>query len=148
MHYTQILFGSPEYDASLRLRYRVLREPLHLEYTIEQIEAEYDSIHLAAFDDQEKMVATLVLHQIRPEPVFKMRQVCVEPDLQAKGIGTALVEFAEKKAKLLGCERITLHARDVSVPFYEKLGYQKLGDPFIEVGIQHHEMEKSLISMI
>lgn len=39
---------------------------------------------------------------------------------------------------------MSLHARDTAVPFYNKLNYLQVGEPFIEVGITHFEMYKVL----
>jgi predicted GNAT family N-acyltransferase len=37
-----------------------------------------------------------------------------------------------------------MHARNNSIGFYEKVGYKKKGDEFIEVTIPHYVMEKML----
>ena len=43
-----------------------------------------------------------------------------------------------------GFEKMSLHARDTAVPFYNKLNYLQVGEPFIEVGITHFELYKVL----
>ena len=73
-----------------------------------------------------------------------MRQVAVVNDLQGHGIGKALVEQSEALAHSLGFCRMILHAREMAVRFYEKLGYAKVGDRFEEVTIPHWAMEKPL----
>ena len=67
-------------------------------------------------------------------------------NLQGKGIGRALMQFAENIARDLGYKKLTMHARVTAVGFYEKLGYSVVGDQFIEVTLPHHSMEKLLIS--
>jgi predicted GNAT family N-acyltransferase len=37
-----------------------------------------------------------------------------------------------------------MHARISSIPFFDKLGYTVVGEPFIELTIQHVVMEKEL----
>ena len=39
---------------------------------------------------------------------------------------------------------MTLHARDTAIPFYKKLGYECVGEPFVEVTILHQAMQKRL----
>jgi predicted GNAT family N-acyltransferase len=39
---------------------------------------------------------------------------------------------------------MVVHARDVAVGFYERLGYQSVGEPFVEIGLPHQTMEKEL----
>ena len=136
-------FGTPEYDESVALRFAILRKPLGLEYTPEQLSAEWSDTHLAAFDLQGKMVGILLLTP-KNEQEVKMRQVAVAADQQGRGVGTALVAASEALAITLNFKQITLHARETAVPFYLHLGYQIVGERFEEVGIPHFGMEKVL----
>ncbi|RYG29002.1 GNAT family N-acetyltransferase, partial [bacterium] len=70
--------------------------------------------------------------------VWKIRQVAVDPMEQGKGLGAALMRAIEPL-----CDEIYLHARDTAVPFYLRLGYQIVGEPFEEVGIPHRAMRKT-----
>ena len=65
-------------------------------------------------------------------------------NLQGKGIGRALMMFAENIARDRGFRKISMHARKTAVGFYEKLGYEVEGDEFLEVTIPHHIMKKGL----
>jgi ribosomal protein S18 acetylase RimI-like enzyme len=76
----------------------------------------------------------------------QMRQVAVKPEMQGTGLGRALVEEAERKARELGFTRMMLHARDVAIGFYARLGYTREGDLFTEVGITHQQMAKQLVA--
>jgi hypothetical protein len=73
-----------------------------------------------------------------------MRQVAVVPELQGQGIGRAMVEYSEALARTVGFTRMILHARETAVAFYEKLGYAKVGERFVEVTIPHWAMAKRL----
>jgi GNAT superfamily N-acetyltransferase len=64
--------------------------------------------------------------------------------MQGKGIGRALMIFAENIARDQGYKRLCMHARRSAIGFYEKLGYAVSGDEFVEVTIPHFTMEKSL----
>jgi GNAT superfamily N-acetyltransferase len=141
--------GTPEYEATVSLRYEVLRKPLGLDFTPEQLAAEVTDLHCAlwAFGVPEppspELLACLVLTpQIGGE--IKMRQVAVQPDLQGKGLGRILVEFSEQVARQRGFKRMVLNARDTAVDFYLRLGYEIEGEPFTEVTIPHRRMAKSL----
>jgi len=138
-----IEFGTPEYDESVALRYEVLRKPLGLEYTPEQLGAEWSDTHLAAHEVSGKIVGILLLTPVNVQEV-KMRQVAVAPDQQGKGVGAALVIASEEYAHSQHFKKMTLHARESAVPFYLRLGYQTIGDRFEEVGIPHFKMEKML----
>ena len=144
MNILQVEFATPEYDETIALRYKILREPLGLEFTEEQLAAEYADFHLAAYSDTWILRGCLVLTP-KTHKVLKMRQVAVSIESQSKGIGTLLVQASETFARANGYESMELNARDTAIPFYEKLNYQKVGEEFIEVNIPHFKMVKSLL---
>lgn len=137
-----ISYDSDDYKAEIALRYRILREPLGLSFTKEQLAREAGDTHIAAFDG-ERLIGCLVLTPSPPDSVH-MRQVAVEPEFQGQGVGKRLVLFSEQQARQSGYSRMILHARETAVPFYLKLGYELVGEPFIEVTIPHRLMQKSL----
>lgn len=139
----QIEFATPEYDESVRLRYKILREPLGLDFSAEDLAAEYADIHLAAYDAHWILRGGLVLSPKSAETI-KMRQVAVDDTIQKNGIGSALVLASEKLAQSLGYKIMELNARDTAIPFYERLNYLKIGDEFVEVNIPHYKMKKEL----
>ncbi|HTF30316.1 MAG TPA: GNAT family N-acetyltransferase [Flavitalea sp.] len=136
--------GSPEYLQMVQLRIDILRKPLGLYFTPEELEKEKDEILIGAFEE-EKMLGCCMLIKSDPSTV-RMRQMAVLNNLQGKGIGRALMQFAENIARDLGYKKLTMHARVTAVGFYEKLGYSVVGKQFIEVTLPHHTMEKLLIS--
>lgn len=137
-----IQFQSVDYDKEVALRYAVLRKPLRLQFTAEQLAAEGDFLHLGYFEG-DNLLACLIL---APEAngKIKMKQVAVAADMQGKGYGAQLVKGAEALAAEKGFALMYCHARDTAVPFYEKLGYSRVGEMFEEVTIPHWEMEKHI----
>jgi uncharacterized protein len=138
----KVAHGSPEYWATVALRDSILRWPLGLQFSTEELEAESDSRHVACYRG-DRLVGCLVLRPLDNGDV-QMRQVAVVPELRGQGIGTALVEHVEVLARGLGFRRMVLHARETAVPFYERLRYARIGDSFEEVTIPHWAMEKRL----
>lgn len=139
----QIEFATPEYDDAVRLRYEVLRRPLGLDFTPEQLATEYAQIHLAAYNEAGRLVGYLNLTAVDDDTV-QMRQVAVAPTQQSRGVGTELVRHSEWLAQQTGFQRIILHVREPAVPFYARLDYMLVGEPFEEVTIRHRHMEKTL----
>jgi N-acetylglutamate synthase-like GNAT family acetyltransferase len=75
---------------------------------------------------------------------IRLRQMAVPNNMQGKGIGRALMIFAENIARDLGYKKLCMHARTTAAGFYQKLGYSVAGDVFTEVTIPHYIMEKAL----
>ena len=134
--------GSGEYEETVALRHQVLRKPLGLSYEPAELAGEKDSFHFALREGTE-LVACLVLKPL-DERCIKMRQLAVRENVQGKGFGRELVNYAESFAKGRGNEEIVLHARETARGFYEKLGYEAEGDSFTEVGLRHLIMRKKL----
>ncbi len=136
--------GSPEYQQMVQLRNEILRRPLGLKFDLSELEKEKDEILIAAFEE-EKMLGCCMLIKYGPDAV-RLRQMAVLPTLQGKGVGRALMQFAENIARDMGYKRIMMHARKTATGFYEKLGYEVIGDEFEEVTLPHVVMEKGLIT--
>jgi GNAT superfamily N-acetyltransferase len=134
---------SPEYRQMVDLRYAILRRPLGLSFTEEELEREKSDILIGAFDDDHILACCLLT---REEPgTVRLRQMAVENSQQGKGIGAALMNFAETVARDRGFKVMSMHARKTAAGFYEKLGYRVEGDEFLEVTIPHYLMKKKLI---
>ncbi len=138
----QIDHGTPEYQQMVALRYQILRQPLGLGFTEDELVAEKDHILIAAFDD-DHMLGCCMLTTLDNQ-TLKIRQMAVQNNLQGKGIGASLMSFVENLARDKGYRNLVMHARDTAIGFYEKFGYRVIGEQFIEVGLPHHLMAKAL----
>jgi len=136
--------GTAEYEALVELRRMILRAPLGLDFSQEELEQEADQFQLGAWVE-ERAVGTLVLNPLNTDDV-QMRQVAVDASCQGQGIGRALVLEAERHAQERGFQTILAHARLTAVPFYESLGYDVDPVEYLEVGIPHQTVQKSLAS--
>ncbi len=134
--------GSNEYRQMIKLRDDILRKPLGLGFTLQELEHEKDNMLIGAFEDDD-MLGCCMLVEENPETV-RLRQMAVLNDLQGKGIGRALMNFAENIARDRGYKKINMHARKNAIGFYEKMGYRVSGGEFTEITIPHYVMEKQL----
>jgi predicted GNAT family N-acyltransferase len=139
---TEIPFESVWYALSVALRYDVLRKPLGLHFTAQQLADEAAQHHIAYLENGE--VVGILLLAPKENKIIKMRQVAVAEKAQGRGIGTKLVKYAESFAKEKGYTTIDVHARKTAVPFYLKMHYTQVGDEFEEVTIPHYRMVKRL----
>ncbi len=138
----QIDHGSKEYQQMIQLRMNILREPLGLNFTKEELEKEKDHILIVAYEEDE-MLGCCMLKKIDTH-TLQLRQMAVKNNLQRKGIGASIMSFAETVSRDKGYKKIIMHARDSAVGFYERFGYKLKGEQFIEVNLPHHVMEKKL----
>ncbi|UAY51715.1 GNAT family N-acetyltransferase [Ferruginibacter albus] len=139
----QIDYGTKEYKQMVDLRFDILRKPLGLSFSDEQLVKEKDDILIAAFDDED-MVGCCILSPTG-NGALRLRQMAVQKKLQGKGIGESILSFAETLARDKGYKTIMMHARNTAIGFYERFGYKVNGDQFIEVNTPHHIMEKRLV---
>jgi len=129
-----------EYGPLLHFRNRLLREPLGLNLFEEDLTEEADDFMLIAL--LERKILGCVLLRPMDEKCIKLRQMAVDESVQGKGLGKILVTNAEETAVENGYEQVVLNARITARGFYEKLGYEVIGEEFMEVGIPHIAMQK------
>ena len=139
----QIDHGSAEYRQMVQLRNLILRQPLGLSFTEEELEKEKNDILIAAFDDDE-ILGCCMLCPLNNN-TLRLRQMAVRDNLHGKGVGASIMTFAENLARDKGYSSMIMHARDTAIGFYEKFGYKVKGNEFIEVNVPHHVMEKPLL---
>lgn len=140
--FTEIAHGSAQYRMEVELRDRILRAPLGLTFSEEELALEASSFHLGSFLE-DRLVGCLVLTPLA-ESKIKMRQVAIDPEVQGQGLGSKLVRYSEEFACAKGASLMVLNARQTAVNFYLRLGYRIVGDQFEEVTILHFKMEKNL----
>ena len=134
--------GSPEYQQMIKLREEILRRPLGLGFDSGELETERDNMLIGAFEEEQMLGCCMLVEENRE--TVRLRQMAVLNDLQGKGIGRALMSFAENIARDRGYKTLSMHARKNAIGFYEKMGYRVAGDEFTEVTIPHYVMEKDL----
>jgi len=126
----------------VQLRMHVLLDPIGIPRHYINAGKEADDLLVAAFEEGQ-LVGCCILMKL-DESSVQLRQMAVANNIQKKGIGTALISFAEKVAKDHSYKRIKLHARNGVIGFYKKNGYIPFDEPFEEIGIPHQKMEKYL----
>lgn len=135
-------YGTHEYRQMVKLRDDLLRKPLGLSFSKEELESEKENMLIAAFDDDD-ILGCCMLVEKDPETA-RLRQMVVLNNLQGKGVGTAILQFAENLARDRGYKKIMMHARKNTSDFFEKFGYKITGNEFIELTIPHFVMTKEL----
>lgn len=60
------------------------------------------------------------------------------------GLGAALVRAVEDVARERGLSIVDLHAQSHALGFYERLGYEAYGPEFLDAGIPHRSMRRTV----
>ncbi|MDG2389392.1 MAG: GNAT family N-acetyltransferase [Planctomycetaceae bacterium] len=142
MEFIEIEWNSNLYNLEIELRDRLLRAPLGLTFSFEELESESAELHFALVDDALVQACAVIVPTSREDA--KLRQMAVHENHQRKGLGSRLIHEIESVLRIRGFQQIQLHAREEAVPFYTRLGYQTVGDRFMEVGIGHWKMYRQL----
>lgn len=145
MMFREIEFGSADFRKECDLRHEVLRAPLGLRLLDEDLSGEREQIHFGLFDPSDNLRACVIAAPLSPDKA-KIRQMAVHRTHQGQGLGRIILAAAEADLARRGFLHLVLHARRTAVGFYEHLGYSCVGPGFIEVGIPHVKMEKTIQS--
>lgn len=148
MRFRVIDFDSDAYRQTLDLRERVLRRPLGRSLSAKDLAGEREQWHFGLFDEEGKLTACLVAAPAQgvTNPSVRLRQMAVDPDHHSRGLGRRLIRETEEELGRRGITSITLHARTSATGFYARLGYRTTGDEFMEIGVPHQAMKKTLDS--
>lgn len=131
------------YRGERRLRYEVLRRPLGMPEGSEENAAEARCEHCVAIEGA--CVVGCVLWLGDADGVGgKLLQMAVAEDRRGAGVGALLVRELERHVAARGFGEVRMHARQTAIGFYAKLGYRIEGEPFVEVGLPHRLMRRTL----
>ncbi len=142
MVFKQIQFGSPQYAQALNLRDTVLRAPLGLQLSANDTRDEAVQIHLGVFEGED-LIGCITLQTLNEKQV-RFRQMAIAPARQGRGIGSALLRYAESQARAAGWREVVLHARESVLDFYLNNAYHRQGAGFEEIGLAHVKMHKGI----
>jgi GNAT superfamily N-acetyltransferase len=133
-----------EFEAYYAFRWKILREPWNQPAGSEKDEFEDEAIHLAAWDDDGRLIGIGRLHRA-VENCGQVRYMAVDPERRSHGVGQAILRELEVRAIESGMQEIKLNSRQDAVRFYQKNGYQVLRPSHTLFGaIPHFEMWKQL----
>ncbi len=98
---------------------------------------DYDATHFILYDGATPIGAARLFKN-------KVGRVAVLKEHRKKNAGRMLMDAAENQAKADGYDTVQLAAQTYIIPFYEKLGYTAYGEVFLDAGIEHRAMKKTV----
>ena len=133
-------YGSELYAQSLRLREAILRKPLGLTLSAEELADDVSRRHFCAVVNG-TVVGSVSFKLLGPH-TLQLKQMAVAEGQRGDGIGSRLLAFAEAWARRHNYGMIILNARLGAEEFYKRHGYAAEGQPFDENTISHVRMTK------
>lgn len=99
------------------------------------------SLHLLALDSNSQPIGCG-----RLVPNETIGRLAVRREWRGKGLGGSLLSSLLDKAKEEGWSQVRLSAQVQAMPFYRKLGFEPYGEEYMDAGIPHMWMRKTLVS--
>ena len=123
---------------------RHVRETVFVAEQQVPIEEEWDDLdpqcrHVVARDLQDQPIGTG-----RLTPERKIGRMAVLREWRGRGVGDALLVALLDQARGLGWTEVSLNAQVSAEAFYARHGFQPYGERFMEAGIEHQAMRRTL----
>ncbi len=131
-------------DQIMGLRVRVLRQGTPATHCDYPEDALADVVHLAISRDDRAVATSTWFTKECPERLgvaaVQLKGMAVDQTLQGSGLGSLLVAAGLDLARERGAQLVWARARDSALGFYEALGFDAVGDGFIDepTGMPHH----------
>ena len=137
--------SAADFEDYYDLRWRMLRAPWQQPPGSEKDDREAESTHLMAIDSNRRVLGVGRLHLNSPTEA-QVRFMAVEESAQGRGLGGALLQELETRARKAGAKRIVLNAREGGAQaFYARNGYVVTGPaPTMFSVVKHVRMTKEL----
>ncbi len=123
---------------------RAIRETVFIHEQGVPVELEWDGLdsacaHVLAWNNRGEAIGTARMQQNGT-----IGRMAVLKDWRGRGVGRALLRTLLDLATRQGLSRVTLSAQTHALGFYERAGFDVVGEPFIDAGIPHRKMVKEL----
>lgn len=133
--------GRAELEDALKIREEVFVKEQGVAAEDEYDQYDETSTHFVAYDEQGKPCGTARWRQT--DSGIKLERFAVLPSYRSTGIGALLLKnilYDIEEDMNVTEQKIYMHAQTTAIGFYKKLGFETVGEEFLECGIKHYEM--------
>jgi predicted GNAT family N-acyltransferase len=124
------------------LRTRVFVDEQAVPPEIERDDRDATAVHVLSRDPSGRLVATGRL--LVDGPRGSIGRMAADASVRGRGYGAAVLAELHRQAILRGVREVELHAQVTARRFYERAGYEAVGDEYDEAGIRHVTMRRLL----
>jgi predicted GNAT family N-acyltransferase len=123
---------------------RPVRETVFVQEQKVPVELELDEFDAVSRHAIARGPAGEAIGTARLLPDGHVGRMAVLPDWRGKGAGSALLETLMDTARQARMEQLALNAQTGAVGFYERFGFRREGETFMDAGIPHVLMRRRL----
>ncbi len=145
MAYTVRFASSPaDLDAGYALRRDVFETEQNIPRPLDRDALDFNADHVVAYDGKGRCVGTgrVVRMDSRTAQIGRM---AVAKDEREHGIGALILEALERMASMRGISELTVNSQLPAERFYRNRGFGRASDVFLDQGVPHVLMRKSLV---
>lgn len=132
------------FENALRLRDRVLREPLGRPSAREERARDLGGQHFVALSGNQVAGCTSLF---RSGTTGELKAMAVSGEARGVGIGGALCRYVETIARESGCTCLVAEARSDALGFYKSCGFMAVGEDYMMHGVSHRRVRKDLAAL-
>lgn len=108
---------------------------------LERDEHDDSATHILAQDENGRVLGTARLRYL--EDTAKIERVAVLEEARGKGVGRGIMAFIIENAAEKGdIAKLKLGSQTHAIPFYAALGFETVGEEYMDAGIPHRDMVK------
>ena len=127
------------------IREEVFVEELSVPRELHFDDIEENAFHLVAYSEDGTPIGTARLHQgSLGEDFARISRLAIRKSFRRRGLASRLMALCEHRAKLSGFKKTELESHTETLAFYRKLGYLEGGPVFLDAGMPHQKMSKTL----
>lgn len=130
-----------EIDQAFQVRKKVFIDEQHVPPEIEMDSLDGTAIHFVGYLDNEPIAASR-LRMV--DDYGKLERICILKECRGQSFGKQLINVMEKEIIKHGLAEAKLNAQTHAAGFYEQLGYSITSEEFIDAGIPHVTMAKTV----
>ncbi|GAE94272.1 GNAT family acetyltransferase YjcF [Gracilibacillus boraciitolerans JCM 21714] len=138
----KIINSDNEMKDAYHVRTQVFVEEQGVPKELEIDDLEKEAMHFIGYIDGEPVAASRMRFV---DGYAKLERVCILDRFRGQGYGKEIIFFMEKIAKEKGLGKSKLNGQTHAEEFYLHLGYQTISGEFMDAGIPHVTMTKSLL---
>ena len=129
---------SPLESSILQIRFEVFVAEQGVDPSLEVDGRDPECVHAIAYAEDKPIGTGRLL------PDGHIGRMAVLKEYRSKGVGQKILLKLVEAARKRGWKKVELSSQIQAVPFYERFGFRRLGDVYIEAGIEHVDMRLDL----